>query len=81
MKKAFSLILILLAAFLLLASSPLFADSLGVDYLCELGINYYERGDYTNALTEFKKALVIDPDNETALDYISYIEEETANPR
>jgi tetratricopeptide (TPR) repeat protein len=42
--------------------------------LIEVGINYYNDGEYQEALGEFKKALIIDPDNETAKRYIRLIE-------
>lgn len=51
-----------------------FAGSLGADYLCDLGIAYYDRGDYANAIHEFKKALIVDPYNEEAKDYIAEIQ-------
>ena len=50
------------------------ADSMGADYLCEIGMEYFEKADYGNALHEFKKALIVDPNNQTALDYIYAIQ-------
>jgi len=41
--------------------------------LCETGINFYRAGKYDEALMEFKKALIIDPSNETAKTYINSI--------
>ncbi|MFA5099354.1 MAG: tetratricopeptide repeat protein [Candidatus Omnitrophota bacterium] len=74
MKKLPPLCILLIIFALLVATQPAFAGSLGSDYLCDLGISYYERGDDANALTEFKKVLLIDPNNETALEYIAEIE-------
>lgn len=78
MNKVRHVTIILACMFLLLSMQSSFAGSMGTDYLLELGISYYERGDYENALTEFKKALILDPDDETAIEYIGYIEEETS---
>jgi len=51
-----------------------YASSLGADYLCEIAIEYYEKGNFAEALHEFKKALIVDPHNETALEYIAAIQ-------
>ena len=45
------------------------------EYLCEMGIKYYEQGDYDQALEEFNKALVIGPNYEPALRYIEMIKQ------
>jgi hypothetical protein len=45
-------------------------------YLCELGIQFYNSGDYANALHEFNKALLANPDNPLALSYIGKITQE-----
>jgi len=42
-------------------------------FLCEVGIKYYKDGDYLDALHEFQKALMINPDNEIAKEYIQTI--------
>jgi hypothetical protein len=80
MKRLPPISIILLSLILLLAAHPSFAGSLGSDFLCDLGITYYERGDYTNALTEFKKVLIVDPSNETAHEYIADIQGQSRYP-
>jgi hypothetical protein len=45
------------------------------EYLCEIGKKYYEKGDYSSALHEFKKVLILDPNNSQALDYIELIDQ------
>lgn len=75
MKKILAVLLMI--AFTLAIPPALRADSMSGDYLCELGINYYEDGDYANALHEFNKALMVDPYNATAKEYIALIHQET----
>ncbi|MBL7081983.1 MAG: pilus assembly protein N-terminal domain-containing protein, partial [Candidatus Omnitrophica bacterium] len=43
-------------------------------FLCDLGVEYYEKGDYSNALHEFKKALIANPEAESARIARWYIE-------
>ncbi|MFA5356438.1 MAG: tetratricopeptide repeat protein [Candidatus Omnitrophota bacterium] len=43
------------------------------EYLCEMGAVFYKQGRMDEALMEFNKALIIDPDNPTAKNYISNI--------
>jgi len=43
------------------------------EYLCEFGISFYLMGRYDDALTEFKKVLLLDPNNKTAKQYIDNI--------
>lgn len=43
------------------------------DYLCEIGKAYYSRGQYGDALHEFNKALIADPYNAMAKEYIAKI--------
>lgn len=43
------------------------------DFLCERGIYYYENKDFANAFREFKKVLLLDPENEIALDYLNLL--------
>ncbi len=49
------------------------ATTPAVEYLCELGVTFYRQGKYDDALHEFKKALLIDPENQRAKDYINNI--------
>ena len=50
-----------------------FADTPAVPYLCELGASFYRIGSYNDALSEFNKALILDPTNKTALQYVNDI--------
>ncbi|MCM8789713.1 MAG: pilus assembly protein N-terminal domain-containing protein, partial [Candidatus Omnitrophica bacterium] len=49
-------------------------------YLCELGIQFYNNGDFAQALHEFNKALLADPNNPLALEYIQRIEKKSIPP-
>lgn len=42
-------------------------------FICELGITHYNAGKFNEALMDFKKALLINPANKTAKDYINKI--------
>lgn len=44
-----------------------------VDYICELGLSFYHMGRYEEALEQFNKALLVDPENQTAKKYIGII--------
>lgn len=59
--------------FCLLLQAPCFAEMQGVDYLCEFGITFYRMGRYDDALSEFKKVLLLDPQNKIAQSYINDI--------
>ncbi len=45
------------------------APSLGSRYLCELGISSYRSGRLQEALSEFNKVLIVEPENQTAQKY------------
>jgi len=47
------------------------------EYLCEIGIKFYRQGRYEEALHEFRKALISEPNFEPALKYIRLIEQNT----
>lgn len=61
------LVLLGLAAWSLAYAGPT------AEYLCELGATFYRIGKYDDALLEFKKALMLEPDNQTAKQYIAKI--------
>lgn len=50
-----------------------FSAAPAAEYLCEMGIAYYRSGRYEDALGEFEKALMIEPDNLSAKTYIGFI--------
>jgi len=68
--RALKSLIFLFLFLLIILSRPLFGASSTVDYLCELGITFYNLGQYDAALVEFKKALMIEPGNQTAKNYI-----------
>ncbi|MDD5281708.1 MAG: tetratricopeptide repeat protein [Candidatus Omnitrophica bacterium] len=60
-------------ALIFLSTTPAFSQSLEADYLCELGKTFYIQGKIDDALSEFTKVLLIDPNNQQAKDYINKI--------
>lgn len=83
MKKTIS-ILIFFFTLSFLFSGQVFAGVETVEYLCELGVNFYRLGRYEDALSEFKKVLILDPYNPTARKYVNKIfgpPEITAEPQ
>jgi hypothetical protein len=57
-----------------------FCQSAAVDYLCELGISFYRMGRYDDALLEFNKVFLLEPDNQTAKNYVGIIFSQEAKP-
>jgi len=72
--KALALICL---ALLCLPANPAFAQGQAAVYLCELGKSFYSMGQIDDALSEFNKALLADPDNRIAREYINKIFTET----
>ena len=73
--------LILVLAFIIaqiFAANQVFASTEVVKFLIDLGTSYYNEGRYDQALSEFKKALVLEPENATAAEYIATIEKAEA---
>ncbi|MCX5669123.1 MAG: hypothetical protein NTX89_03275 [Candidatus Omnitrophica bacterium] len=66
-------------ALLFLSTTSVFAESQAVDYLCELGKSFYSLGKAEDALAEFNKVLLVDPDNQLAKEYISKIFNENSS--
>ncbi|MFA4854456.1 MAG: tetratricopeptide repeat protein [Candidatus Omnitrophota bacterium] len=69
-KKSLALVCL---ALLFLSINPAFAQGPAVEYLCEMGKTFYTQGKLDDALSEFNKALLVDPANQTAKDYINEI--------
>jgi tetratricopeptide (TPR) repeat protein len=65
--------LILLGALFFINLPLSIADDLVVDYLCDLGIEFYNLKQYDDALSEFQKVLAVDPENKTAKEYVNLI--------
>ena len=84
MKKFLSTLLIILISLPLIlpvsvvqaAISPQIAD-----FLCEKGIFYYDHGKYPQALVEFKKALLANPESRRAKEFIQRIEGQEIAPQ
>ncbi|MCX7927952.1 MAG: tetratricopeptide repeat protein [Candidatus Omnitrophica bacterium] len=74
MERTIKMILIICA---IIFAYPIYvnAQSQAVNALIEMGINYYKNGSYQEALHEFKKVLLVDPNNPTALEYIEKLTE------
>jgi hypothetical protein len=51
------------------------------EYLCELGIKFFQQGRYDEALHEFRKALIAQPGYEPALKYIEMTEHMIFGPQ
>ena len=75
MKKILSVAFIILFFISSCPQSWLYAASQAPAYLCEIGLKLYQEGRYTEALQEFKKALMVTPDYEPALRYIEMIKQ------
>ncbi len=73
MKKLVALCLVIV--FIGSQVSPVFANCVMSDMLCKLGIKFYQEGRYDEALTEFKKALMVEPGYKPALRYIQMLQE------
>ena len=68
-------ILILITSFLTnFFIPPALAYSLMPEFIYEVGLRFYSQGRYDEALTEFRKALLLEPDYEPALKFIRIIE-------
>lgn len=48
------------------------------EFLCDLGLGFYRQSRYDEALHEFRKALLVDPDYGPALKYIQMLEQDEA---
>lgn len=74
LKKYFIILFILI--FFSSSSAPLFAGSIMPEFLCEVGLKFYQQGRNDEALAEFRKALLIQPNYAPALEYIQRIKNE-----
>ena len=73
--KTYFTYFVLVFAFLspLLLAQPSFASNQASEYLCELGAAFYAQGKTEEALGEFNKALIADPDNQRAKAFVDKI--------
>ncbi|MDD2654972.1 MAG: tetratricopeptide repeat protein, partial [Candidatus Omnitrophica bacterium] len=65
---------IIFFVFIILLFIPICAEASVEDYLCDLARQYYQKGDYSQVLHEYKKALILDPNNEEARTFVSELE-------
>lgn len=72
MKKA--VFLVLAVVFFATQVVPSYAWDMASDFLCEVGLRFYHVARYNDALSEFQKALLVNPNNETAKAYIRFLE-------
>ncbi|MFA5062746.1 MAG: tetratricopeptide repeat protein [Candidatus Omnitrophota bacterium] len=79
-KKLFHLALFVFLPFFLLSAKASFASSPATEYLCELGATFYNSGKFDDALSEFNKVLLVEPDNKVAKQYINKIFEKNMDP-
>ena len=74
MRRIFTLMVLV---YLILLTSGIanlaFGASQVAEYLCEFGIAFYRQGRYDDALSEFKKVLLLEPENNIAKEYINSI--------
>lgn len=75
MKKLKLLLILACVIALIFTANQASASSEIVEFLIDLGTSYYDEGRYDQALTEFKKVLVLEPDNAIAAEYIETIKE------
>lgn len=68
------IICFLITAFTL-CQTPVAAYTLIPEYLCDLGVGYFQKGEFTQALNQFKHVLVLEPKNPVALKYVALIHE------
>lgn len=57
-----------------------YASSEMAQFLCEIGISFYKQARYDEALHEFRKALMVQPNYDPALRYIQMIEQMREEP-
>ncbi|MCK5580074.1 MAG: tetratricopeptide repeat protein [Candidatus Omnitrophica bacterium] len=75
MKKSAVIVLVLWAVGMMFYPLPAFANtSLVAQYLVAEGVHYYRQGEYANAVHEFSKALLLDPNNEDAQRYLNELD-------
>ncbi|MCX5712447.1 MAG: tetratricopeptide repeat protein [Candidatus Omnitrophica bacterium] len=68
-----SVLLALSISGLLSFVTPCFAASEAAQYLCDFAISFYRQGKFEDALSEFNKVLLIDPQNSVARSYVDKI--------
>jgi len=77
MKKA--IVIIIVFSFLSSLIMPAYASQM-TEFLFQIGLKFYQQGRYAEALHEFKKALMVEPDYGPALEYIQIIQKREVRP-
>lgn len=72
-KRVILIILLLSAGCGCFALPHAFSAPPSAEYLSQLGLNFYRQGRFEESLHEFKKALMVDPDNKTSKEYVNKI--------
>lgn len=79
-KISFLLFIGLFYSSALILPKPVVASSAAAEYLLEFGISFFKSGRYEEALIEFRKVLMLEPQNKTAQNYINSIFEKEGEP-
>ena len=67
MKKAPFLVVLALSLYI----TPAFCSETSIQgFLVDIGKSFYQKGNYEEAVHEFSKALIVDPDNQAAKAYL-----------
>lgn len=80
-KKTLFLAVLFLVSGLLLKPVQASPSSMMVEYLNEFGITFYNMGRYDEAVVEFNKVLLVDPNNQTAKKYLKSITRQKNPPQ
>jgi tetratricopeptide (TPR) repeat protein len=80
LKKVISLSIFLFIFNMPIAYAQVYGSATA-SYLYDIAKNYYEQGNYREAIHEFKKVLLIDPKNKDAQEFIDFIKAELEMPK
>ena len=69
-KSMRTLSIVVISFFIFAVSPPLYGASLLSDHLTDEGIEFYNQGRYDQAVHQLSKALLVDPENKLALEYL-----------
>ncbi len=71
------LTILIAVCFIVIGYSQVFAQAMTAEFLCDIGKTYYNRGQFADAVIEFKKVLLIEENNQTARKYLDLIQGKT----
>lgn len=72
--------MVLVVVFFATQVIPSYGWDMASDFLCEVGLRFYRVARYSDALSEFQKALLVNPNNETARVYMQLLREKGSIP-